>query len=175
MEREEIVAAILQAAGGEVIGRVRLQKTAYLLDQLGLHSGFRYEYHHYGPYSRDLDNAVADAKAFDVAEEDVRHRQIDGATYSIFRLKRAAETEREAFGGIEPAEARRLAEVLADVNVTVLELAATVHWLCHYERRGDWRGEITRRKGLKVQNGRLEKAVALLEQLDLAPPEVAAA
>jgi len=41
-----------------------LQKTIYLLDQLGLNSGFEYQYYHYGPYSRELDNAVLDAMAF---------------------------------------------------------------------------------------------------------------
>jgi len=60
MEREQIVAAVVAAARGPLIGRVRLQKTVYLLDRVGLNSGFDYEYHHYGPYSRDLDNATAD-------------------------------------------------------------------------------------------------------------------
>jgi hypothetical protein len=39
-EREDIVSAVIAAAGGELIGRVRLQKTVYLLDRLGLDSGF---------------------------------------------------------------------------------------------------------------------------------------
>ena len=55
-EREDVVAAIVEAAGGQLTGRVRLQKAVYLLDHVGLNSGFEYDYHNYGPYSRDLDN-----------------------------------------------------------------------------------------------------------------------
>ena len=86
MEREEIVAVLLRAAGGQLVGRVRLQKVAYLLDRLGLNSGFQYNYGNYGPFSHDLDNAVADAEAFGLVEETFHRRQIDGARYSIFEL-----------------------------------------------------------------------------------------
>ena len=58
---------------------------------------------------------------------------------------------------------------LANENVTVLELAATVHWLVTYERIKDWEGEIRRRKGTKNDNGRLVRAVELLCNLGLAP------
>ena len=48
-EREKAVADIVAATGGRLVSRVRLQKLAYLLDQLGARSGFNYIYHHYGP------------------------------------------------------------------------------------------------------------------------------
>src|SRR5215510_4415038 len=99
-EREDVVAAIVEAAGGKLTGRVRLQKTVYLLDQVGLKSGFEYDYHHYGPYSRDLDNATADAKAFQLIDEQFDRRQSDGAMYSIFELKGAA--KEDAFGDLGP-------------------------------------------------------------------------
>lgn len=176
MQREDVVAAVLRAAGGELVGRVRLQKTVYLLDKLGMGSGFSYEYHHYGPYSRDLDSAVADAKAFNRLEEQYKHRMSDGAMYSIFALKKEApETSDEAYGELGADRAKELLGVLSAANVTVLELAATVYWLFAEEKCADWRREITKRKGRKVQGGRLEKAVDLLKQLGLAPPESAAA
>ena len=34
------VPSLILAAGGEVVGKVRLQKIVYLLDQIGLNSGF---------------------------------------------------------------------------------------------------------------------------------------
>ena len=171
-EREDIVAAVVAAAGGQLTGRVRLQKTVYLLDRLGLNSGFEYDYHHYGPYSRDLDNATADAKAFNLIEEAFDHRLSDGAMYSIFRLK--GEAKKEALGDLDGDRARALVNLFAQSNVTVLELAATIDWLWRKEAYADWRGEITRRKGVKVQRGRLEKAVALLAEMGLPPPEPAA-
>lgn len=171
-EREDVVAAVLDAAGGELTGRVRLQKAVYLMDRLGLDSGFSFDYHHYGPFSRDLDNAVADAKAFGFVEEEFRQRQSDGATYSIFRLKKPPRLE--AFGKLGAEKARELARLFAETDVTVLELAATVDWLWRFENIADWKSEITKRKGIKVEGGRLEEALKLLKQLRLSPPDVPA-
>lgn len=172
-EREDIVAAVVKVAGGQLTGRVRLQKTVYLLDQLGLDSGFSYEYYHYGPYSRDLDNATADAKAFGLIDEDFDHRVSDGAMYSIFKSK--GDAKPEAFGTLGRGRAEELVGLFARTNVTVLELAATVDWLWRHEASGDWRQEVTRRKGVKVQGGRLAKAVELLTAIGLSPPQVKAA
>ncbi len=170
MEREDIVAAIVSAAGGRLVSRVRLQKTTYLLDQLGLNSGFDYEYHHYGPYSRDLDNAVLDAWAFDLVDESFGRRESDGARYSIFSLKPDANVKDEALGELGRARAAALIQKFANTNVTVLELAATIDWLWRQEKCRDWRAEVTKRKGAKVQGGRLERAVELLKEIGLPPP-----
>jgi uncharacterized protein len=171
MEREQIVAAVVAAARGPFIGRVRLQKTVYLLDRIGLNSGFRYEYHHYGPYSRDLDNATADGKAFGLIEEKFEHRQSDGAMYSIFSMSQAVRVDPHAYGHLGGERARELVSLFASTNVTVLELAATIDWLWREEHCADWRGEITKRKGAKTRHGRLDRAADLLRSLGLSPPE----
>lgn len=171
-EREDVVAAVLAAAGGALTGRVRLQKAVYLMDRLGLESGLSFDYHHYGPFSRDLDNATADAKAFGLVEEEFEQRQSDGATYSIFRLK--GQPKADAYGGLGAKRAEELAQVFAATSVTILELAATVDWLWRVENYIDWKSEIRKRKGVKVQSGRLEKAVKLLAELNLSPPAVPA-
>ena len=168
IEREDIVTAVLAAADGPLTSRVRLQKVVYLLDQLGLNSRFDYDYWHYGPYSRDLDNATADAKAFDLVKETFEHRKSDGAMYSIFTSKGAAKPE--AYGKLAPRKVKELVQVFVKTNVTVLELAATVDWLWRYEKRKDWQSEITRRKALKVRAGRLDEAVGLLKSIGLEPP-----
>jgi hypothetical protein len=167
IEREDVVAAVLAAAGGTLTGRVRLQKAVYLLKRLGFESGFDFEYHHYGPYSRELDNAVADAKALGVVGEEFEHRQSDGAQYSVFRL--TAELNPEVSEVFPPDRVGKLMHLFARTNVTVLELAATANWLVEVERSPDWQAEITRRKGIKVQAGRLDRALALLADLQLAP------
>jgi len=172
MDRENIVAAVVAAAGGRLTGRVRLQKTVYLLDRLGLNSGFEYDYHHYGPYSRDLENATLDAKAFDFVIEKFDHRQSDGAMYSIFELK--TEPKNDAYGKLGQDRAAELARKFARTNVTVLELAATIDGLQRVERRADWRSELIKRKGVKVQGGRLERAVDLLKEIGLAPAQATA-
>jgi sugar phosphate isomerase/epimerase len=174
-EREDIVAAVVSAAGGPLIGRVRLQKTVYLLDQLGLSSGFGYEYHNYGPYSRDLDNATADAKAFGLVKEKFDHRQSDGAMYSIFELAGRVPSSNELYGDLDRQRVAELVKLFARTNVTVLELAATVDWLWRAERYADWRREVTKRKGAKVRGGRLDRAVELLRDIGLTAPAPLAA
>jgi predicted negative regulator of RcsB-dependent stress response len=140
------------------------------MELLGLESGFSFDYHYYGPFSRDLDNAIADAKAFHVVEELIERRQTDGAAYSIFKL--SGEPNPTAYGKLGAAKAAELARLFTATNVTVLELAATVDWLWRKEKYSDWRTEIMKRKGVKVRAGRLDQAIALLEKLGLKPPAV---
>jgi uncharacterized protein YwgA len=172
IERENIVAAVLDAAGGRMVSRVRLQKAVYLLDRLGLNSEFDFDYHHFGPFSRDLDNAVVDAKAFGFVDEKFEHRQSDGAAYSVFILKKGPEID--AYGDLGLDRTREIVSEFLKTHVTVLELAATVDWLWRFEKEPDWKGEITRRKGIKVQGGRLERAIDLLKLIDLQPPTIPA-
>jgi uncharacterized protein YwgA len=173
--REDIVAAVVAASGGELTSRIRLQKTVYLLERLGLNSGFDYDYHHYGPYSRDLDNAAADAKAFDLIDESYAHRHSDGARYSIFKLKTGLQPKAQAYGSLGEERASAIARKFAHTNVTVLELAATIDWLSQVEKVSDWRSELKKRKAAKTEHGRLDRAVELLRELDLSPPDPAAA
>jgi uncharacterized protein YwgA len=175
VEREDIVAAVVAAAGGKMTSRIRLQKSVYLFERLGLRSGFDYDYHHYGPYSRDLDNAAADAKAFDLLDEDYAYRVSDGARYSIFKLKPGVQPKAQAYGSLGEERASEIAHKFAKTNVTILELAATIDWLCHVEMVADWRSEVKKRKAAKTDHGRLERAVDLLKQLNLTPPDPATA
>jgi len=166
-EPESRVVDIVMAAGGRLASRVRLQKIAYLLDKLGAESGFSYTYHHYGPYSRDLDSAILDAEAFEKVTENFERRKSDGARYSVFVSNSHGLEHRFSFLG--DAGLRDRVRELASVNVTVLELAATAHWLLQEEGIKDWRVEIVRRKGTKTEGGRLEEATKLLRRLGLEP------
>jgi uncharacterized protein YwgA len=164
-EPEHFVADILHAAGGRLVSRIRLQKIAYLLDQLGAESGFDYSYHHYGPYSRDLDSAILDAEAFGLVAEQYGYRKTDGARYSVFLYQ---STDQE-YTSLHNKHLRDITRQLASQNVTVLELAATAHWLAEVEKVDDWKAEIRRRKGSKTDNGRLEEATKLLAIVGLPP------
>ncbi len=166
-EREEVVAAVVSAAGGQVVGRVRLQKLVYLLEQLGLDSSFEFEYHHYGPYSRDLDNAIADAWAFDVVDEKFEHRVSDGARYSVFTMNKDAEVDDPAYGRLGRRGTEKLISRMNRYGSTVLELAATIHWLKVHEGLTNWKSELEIRKGWKVKGGRLDQAKKLLAEIHL--------
>ncbi len=165
-EPEKYVAAIVAAAGGRIVSRIRMQKIAYLLDQLGMGSEFEYTYHHYGPYSRDLDNAILDAEAFDLVEEKFQHRVTDGAKYSVFESSKPF--EENIFGSSIP-KGKDLIKDFSKTNVTVLELAATAHWLLEIEKVSNWQVEIKNRKGSKTESGRLEEAIELLKKINLKP------
>ncbi len=168
MNPERFVVALVASTGnGELIGRIRLQKITYLLQHLGNDGAgaFSFYYHHYGPYSRDLDSALLDAEFDDFVEEVRRHRQSDGAAYSVFRLGR--DVTKKDFLLKEPF--RSWVQDLSQENVTVLELAATAHWLSEVEKVENWKKEIKRRKGWKTKEGRLEKAETLLNKLNLPP------
>ena len=165
-ELDQLVVGVVALAGGELVGRIRLQKVVYLLDQLGMNSSAPFEYHHYGPYSEAVSDAVTDAKFWGNIKETVNFRVADGAPYSSFRTERPEPVQ---IGNLSDEDAKRYLAEFAGYTSTVLELAATVHWLAFKEERADWRDEIEIRKAGKTSNGRLEKALALLQDLNLAP------
>ena len=124
-EREDIVAGIVASAGGELVGKIRLQKITYLLDQLGLNSGFEYEYYHFGPFSRDVVNATEDAKAFGLLKEEVAHRASDGAPFSIFHSN--AGPKDDAFGELGAEGAHGLIEMLRTRHPATLKVCTLLN------------------------------------------------
>jgi uncharacterized protein len=148
-----------------------LQKVVYLLDQMGLRSGFSYEYFHYGPYSEDLAEQVEDDVVFGRLDADQRRRLSDGVPYVAYRAVTPGDGEALEMH----MSAGRVQTALIEMqrrSATVLELAATIHWLAIVEGISDWTAELVRRKGAKINNGRDQKALELLRALGL-PPAVA--
>src|SRR5215471_18495342 len=64
----QAVKEIVDAAGGRVTGRTRLQKSTYFLEAARVGYGFDFSYHYYGPYSEDLAEAANYAKALDLID-----------------------------------------------------------------------------------------------------------
>jgi uncharacterized protein len=160
------IPALIDAAGGEVVGKIRLQKMVYLLDQIGAQSGFSFDYHHYGPYSEELAEAVDDDVIFGGVEEEQKRRLSDGVSYVVYRSLNHRERAADVFS--QPV-IRAAIEEMNQQSMTVLELAATIHWLAFKEKVLNWRDELIRRKGVKTENGRTERAVELLEKLKISP------
>lgn len=163
---DKLIAEVIAAAGGEIVGRIRLQKILYLLDQRGLKAHAAFHYYHYGPYSRVLDDALDRAKALQGVKEETKYRR-DGVAYSVF--KNDVPSLPGKIGGLGGQEGQRLIAIMKDTTSTVIELAATIHWLAFHEKRTDWRDELIRRKGVKTENGRSEQALDLLKKLRLEP------
>jgi uncharacterized protein YwgA len=162
------VPSLVMAAGREVVGKIRLQKIVYLLDQLGLNSGFSYEYYHYGPYSEDLAEKVEDDVVFGQLEASQRRRVSDGVPYVAYSAAKSGDGDRlEAH--MPMGRIRVALDEMQRNSATILELAATIHWLAAIEGVSDWKTELIRRKGAKTRDGRDRKAFELLQALGLPP------
>ncbi len=156
MDQPEAVAGLVKLNGGKLVGKIRLQKSVYLLKSCGIDLGFDFDYHHYGPYSEELSLASKDAEALGMIE--VEWRSSYGNEYAIF----TAPAEVEALAS---PKAQDVLQILGRYEATVLELAATVDFL----RRngfGDraWQ-ETIRRKAAKVNESRVENSKKLLREL----------
>jgi uncharacterized protein YwgA len=150
----EAVSQIIRDAGGEIVGRTKLQKTAYLLELAGFGREFRFGYKYYGPFSDGLANAAELAAAFGLVTETQRPASW-GGTYSVYS---AGPTE-----GPDDTR-RRLAREAAAADAILLELAATAAYLAREGREDPW-AETERRKPDKAADGRLERAQALYVKL----------
>jgi uncharacterized protein len=151
-------ANIIRDAGGKVIGRTRLQKIAFLLELTGQGEGFSFSYHHYGPYSEELNLATQVGKLFEVLDEDERQASW-GGKYSIFTTERKDDE-------VSTQSRKSLAKIASEADPIELELAATAAFLASEGIKGAW-AETARRKPEKIRNGRLAKAKALYSRLQI--------
>ena len=115
------VAALVRDAGGRIIGRTKLQKTAYLLCVAGLEEGLSFAYKHYGPYSEDLAAAAREADLLGLLEE-TEQQTSWGGTYSTYVVVEQPDAN------VRPAR-RRLAAEASAADAVELELAATAIFL----------------------------------------------
>lgn len=166
MSLPELLVDVVALSGGRLVGRTRMQKTVYILDAKGLNSGAAYFYHNYGPFSDEVANGISDSKFRGQLVEKVGQRQSDGSPFSIFETEKPADQVQQV-GDLDRDQAIALLQRLAGFNSTVLELAATIHWLATVEQVDDWRSELKKRKGSKTAAGRMEKAEAALAELGL--------
>jgi uncharacterized protein len=145
-----IAARIVRDSGGQLVGRTRLQKVAYLTQLAGFSNELRFEYRHYGPFSDDLARGMEIAAALGVVREEERRAEW-GGWYSIYHTEGAPEPGSEC----RAAFVRRAAQI----GAIELELAATAAFLFNEEHLSDPWAETARRKPEKASNGRLQKAM----------------
>ena len=121
---------LVYSAGGELDSRIRIQKEAYLLASLaiGRFKTDSFSYHHYGPYSRDLSDALQGAVSLGLLSE----KRTDGEDGSYVKYEYAISDDgkefvKEANSDLKPLVDRTLA--WKKVHWRALELAATVKFL----------------------------------------------
>jgi len=153
-------AEIVRDAGGQIVGRTRLQKIAYFLEAAGLGSGFPFRYKHYGPYSEQLADAAQTARIVGMLDEKESVANWGGLYSTYLSLLP------QDFGANEARQ--RLAHELVNVDAVELELAATALFLAHERLQDPW-AETARRKPDKADGGRLQRARQLYQFLRAIP------
>lgn len=164
-DRAGIVASIVHTAGGELVGRTRLQKMAYLMKVAGWECEFPFRYYHYGPYSEELAEAANNAILMKLLKEKTCYTP-GGNPYSVYSELKGEEVK-ETF----PREIQRVIEIAAQANSIELELAATALFLAREEKCTNPWEETARRKPQKTGNGFLERAGELYRELRACAPE----
>jgi uncharacterized protein YwgA len=152
--------AIVRDAGGRIVGRTRLQKVGFVLEAAGLGVGFPFGYKHYGPYSEELSAAARTATVVGLINE-IEQPTSWGARYSTFTTTVPADPN------LVPARAQLIAAMI-DVDAVELELAATALFLARSGYPNAW-AETARRKPEKAAMGRLDRAIALYNNLRQIP------
>lgn len=163
MKPGELAVGIVALNGGELVGRTRLQKTAYLLDHCGMRSRLSYDYHYYGPYSFELAEGwalAAENKKLRLEDKPGRHE----VAYTIFRT--AIEPPAK-LGSLPSEKAREILRKLSVRSDLVLELAATIRFFSERRDISDPIAEVRLRKPLKATKERITEAKALLTELGL--------
>jgi uncharacterized protein YwgA len=128
------VLRLVQASGGKVNNRISIQKSAYLLQALGV-SDFAsadFTYHHYGPYSRQLSDALQEAVGAGLLAES-RDDFAQGYLRYSYRLTEDGQKWLKEEFDARPDATEKHAGVLSGTHWRALELAATVVFL---EREG---------------------------------------
>lgn len=158
----DVVAKIISFNGGEIVGKTRLQKIFYLLDEKELVTSLDFDYHNYGPFSVDLAFATDDAVALGYLEQEVR-QGYHAVSYTVYRLVQKINTT-------DDTNSRNIAEALKTMSrfsALVLELAATARFLQKHGYETDFWDEVRKRKPGKASDSRIQKARELLTELCL--------
>lgn len=159
-------AALVRDAGGQVIGRTKLQKMAYLLELAGIGDGFQFEYRHYGPYCEDLSQAMQSAVHVGLVAEEERLASW-GGIYSIYTYTAPPTAAPNTDDRL--AQRAAFAKAASQIGSIELELAATAAYLYSVQGYADCWTETACRKPTKVGDGRLERAKEAYKLLSSLP------
>lgn len=149
-------AELVQDAGGEIVGKTRIQKAAFFLECMGLGSGLNFYYKHFGPYSDDLANGLHYARELGLTTEEDK-KAAWGGVYTIFRNGAAAED-----AGNEGR--KKVLAIARNANPVALELAATALFLAKEAEAEPWT-EVRNLKPTKATNENLKLAKQIYASL----------
>jgi uncharacterized protein YwgA len=163
------VVGIVRANDDSVKSRVRIQKLAYLLKRLGDPdlADSEFTYHHYGPYSREVSDALQDAVVFGLLSEHVEHFSQGSVLYSYALTGEGRQWAEQTDAGRTGIHERAM-KILRNAHWRALELGATVAYLQDRESVHDREEAFNRALELKPNCQRYRKeATEILNNLKI--------
>lgn len=176
----DIVLLVVDAADGTVEGRTIAQKLAYFTG-VALHRGLNHQAHFYGPFSRDVEEALTlGVLAGDLGESVERiadwYGGPDALRYS-YALTEEGQRRVEELKGQYPDEAARIEETVDAIGTAIpefrqktLSAAAKIHMIVAEQRRPVAPDEIPRlaqHLGWSLSQDEVNGTVDVLRRLDL--------
>jgi uncharacterized protein YwgA len=153
------VADLIYRAGGHLVGRTRLQKSACLLELAGVGYGFRFNYRLYGPYSDELQVACDDAEALGLIKERKRAAAWGGHYYSF-----SSEEPYISAISSKTRARKQLLKIAVEADSVELELAVTAGFLAGTGISTPWERVMTQ-KPAKATPERMARAKVLYQRL----------
>lgn len=164
MKSETIITGLIALNGGQLVGKTRLQKEVYLLQECGIGDFFDFEYHYFGPFSAELAEAADFAEVSGMVRVEEKYGHYD-VPYSEFTT---GVEEPERLGKLDATSARSLLRMLDSRSAVTLELAATLRFLRNEGvAEADLDDQVATLKPQKASRARLAEAHDLLRELGL--------
>lgn len=130
MKADEAIVEILEALPErKVEGKKRLQKLAHLTQLAGADIDARYYILHYGPFSKEIANAVSLLSLTGIVRESVLPLGVYGRLQSVFVLSDRAGSKKKL-----PPKFKKLVADLNRFSTIELEVASTIGY---FEKEGD--------------------------------------
>lgn len=161
---------VFRCNSGKMDSRMRIQKSVYLLQQLGDEDlkRFRFSYYHYGPFSRELSNTLHDAVSHGILDETSEDYSGEITRYSYNLTGIGAEVA-EQLGLEDDARNANVLHILSKYNLPTLELASTVLFLSRTNAVSNTNDALKRALELKPHcSNEQQNAMELLNSLKLA-------
>jgi uncharacterized protein YwgA len=181
MNTRDFVALTLQAAGGEVQGKTKLQKLLYfvgvLTDRLG---ELGYRAHFYGPYSDDVAYAIGQLKTIGAVDQNVTDWGVGRSGFEVkrydYRLNEAGQKFAEGLARRHPEMAEQIRRAVnlykqaGDRDYMELSIAAKTYFLLGQKKgrsRLDHLVKLASRFGWNVSERQIKEAAEYLQKLGL--------
>ena len=154
------VRQVISLGGGDFVGKTRLQKAFFLLEDRGIGFGLDFDYYHYGPYCEELSDAARDAVALGLLTLDWKSNPT-GGEYAVYSTGAVLSPESEI-----DRRRKTVINLVRENESVVVELAATARYLKMNGFESDFWEEVSVRKSKKYTDDRMRKACKLLERVD---------